>query len=78
MPIDMSQVKVHRCHRWTLTVRYLISQGQAAHILASAEPEIEVTNESMIDITGPRCLDCLLTQDAVSNPRWCDAPEPRD
>ena len=78
MPVDMSKVRVHRRHRWTILVRYRISAEQANHIAATPAPEIEVTNDAMLDVFGPRCLDCELTMDTAPHPRWCDAPERAD
>ena len=70
-----TEIRVHRRHRWTILVRYRISLEQANHIAATPEPEIEVTNDTMLDVFGPRCLDCELTMGIAPHPRWCEAPE---
>ena len=71
-----TEIRVHRRHRWTILVRYRISQEQADHIAATPEPEIEVTSDAMLDVFGPRCLDCELTMDTAPHPRWCEAVTP--
>ncbi len=75
MPTDMSQVRVHGLHRWTILVRYRISLEQANHIAATSEPEINVTDDAVLDVFGQRCLDCQLTLDTAPHLRWCDALE---
>ena len=73
-----SQVRVHRRHRWSLAIRFHVSQDQVDAISADPGAGVEVSQDMILEVMAPVCIDCGLTQADAPHFKWCEAPEPLD
>ena len=76
--VDMTKVRIRRLHRWSIAIRYRLSQQEVEAFTQNPDGPVEVTEHMMMEVFGPACVDCHLGPGAAPDPKYCEAPEPLD